>query len=141
VGRADTIHSADQSYNSKCGNPNWGRPIQHTPYVAIASEEQVRKLGLNEETCATSEELRHWCKHNKDRHPSIPYSRPMDVEQLVRLEIRNSCQSIPNVDSRSPPISNRLSKRLHIYCKFHCKFGPPESVPAHLRAPSVVLYC
>jgi len=48
VGRADTIHSADQSYNSKCGNPNWGRPIQRTPYVAIAFEELVRKLGLNE---------------------------------------------------------------------------------------------
>ena len=48
-------------------NPNWGKPIRHAPYVATAFEEQVQQLSLNEQTCATSEELRQWCEHNKDR--------------------------------------------------------------------------
>ena len=51
------------------GNPNWasGRPAQMLPRLPTAFEEQVQKLGLNEQNCATSEELRHWCKSNKDR--------------------------------------------------------------------------
>ena len=51
----------------KRGNPNWGRPVQHAPYVATAFEQQAQKLGLTEQTCVTSEELRHWCERNKDR--------------------------------------------------------------------------
>jgi hypothetical protein len=51
----------------KRGNPNWGRPIQHAPYAATAFEEQVQKLGLTEQTCVASTELRQWCKRNKDR--------------------------------------------------------------------------
>jgi hypothetical protein len=46
----------------KRGNPNWGR-------LPTAFEEQVQRLGLDEENCATSEELqkqmREWRKHNK----------------------------------------------------------------------------
>jgi hypothetical protein len=50
-------------------NPNWasGRPAQMLPRLPTAFEEQVQKLGLNEQTCATSEELRQWCERNKDR--------------------------------------------------------------------------
>jgi len=52
----------------KRGNPNWGRPIfQHAPYVATAFEEQAQKLGLTEQTCVSSEEMRQWCERNKDR--------------------------------------------------------------------------
>jgi len=51
------------------GNPTWGsgQPAQLQPGLATAFEEQVRKLGLNETTCATSERLRQWCERNKDR--------------------------------------------------------------------------
>jgi hypothetical protein len=49
------------------GNPNWGKLIQHAPYVATAFEEQVKRLGLSEQTCETSEKLRQWCERNKDR--------------------------------------------------------------------------
>ena len=51
----------------KRGNPNWGKPIDPLPDVPTAFEEQVEKLGLNDQTCATSEELRQWCQRNKDR--------------------------------------------------------------------------
>jgi hypothetical protein len=37
------------------------------PRLPTAFEEQVRKLGLTEQTCVASEELRHWCERNKDR--------------------------------------------------------------------------
>ena len=30
-------------------------------------EEQLKKLGLNEQTCVDSTVLRRWCEHNKDR--------------------------------------------------------------------------
>jgi hypothetical protein len=51
----------------KRGNPNWGKPMEPVPAVPTAFEEQVQRLGLNEHTCVTSEELRQWCKRNKDR--------------------------------------------------------------------------
>jgi hypothetical protein len=35
--------------------------------VPTAFDEQAQKLGLNEQNCVGSEELRHWCKRNKDR--------------------------------------------------------------------------
>jgi hypothetical protein len=41
--------------------------MEASPNVPTAFETQVRKLGLNEQNCATSEELRQWCKSNKDR--------------------------------------------------------------------------
>ena len=51
------------------GNPTWGsgQPARLRTGLATAFEEQVRKFGLNETTCATSEELRQWCERNKDR--------------------------------------------------------------------------
>jgi len=51
----------------KRGNPNWGKPTKPVPAVPTAFEEQVQKLGLNEQTFATSEKLKHWCERNKDR--------------------------------------------------------------------------
>ena len=47
---------------------------QHTPttsYLATAFQEQVRKRGLNTQTCVASEELRRWCERNKN-HCYIP---------------------------------------------------------------------
>lgn len=41
--------------------------MEASPNVPTAFEEQVQKLGLNEQTCATSEKLRQWCQSNKDR--------------------------------------------------------------------------
>jgi hypothetical protein len=37
------------------------------PRLPTAFEEQLRKLGLTEQTCVASEELRQWCERNKDR--------------------------------------------------------------------------
>jgi hypothetical protein len=53
----------------KRGNPIWGsgRSLQAPPAVATAFEEQIQKLGLNEQICATSETLKQWCERNKDR--------------------------------------------------------------------------
>jgi hypothetical protein len=51
----------------KRGNPNWGKPMQAAPDIPTAFEEQVQKLKLNEQTCATSETLKQWCERNKDR--------------------------------------------------------------------------
>ena len=42
----------------KRGNPNWGRPMKPVPEVLTAFEEQVQELGLTEQTCVVSEELR-----------------------------------------------------------------------------------
>jgi hypothetical protein len=41
--------------------------MEAAPNVPTAFEEQVEKLGLNEQTCVASEELRRWCERNKDR--------------------------------------------------------------------------
>ena len=51
----------------KRGNPNWGKLMEPAPDLPTAFEEQVKKLGLSEQTCATSEKLREWCERNKDR--------------------------------------------------------------------------
>jgi hypothetical protein len=56
----------------KPGNPNWASgQFRRLPQVPTAFDEQVRRLGLNDQTCATSEALRRWCEHNKD-HCYIP---------------------------------------------------------------------
>jgi len=51
------------------GNPNWGKP---TPLISRSVmvtefEKQVRQLRLTESNCAGSDELRVWCKRNKNR--------------------------------------------------------------------------
>jgi hypothetical protein len=53
-------------------NPNWASgQLRRVPRVPTAFDEEVRRLGLNDQTCATSEVLRRWCEHNKD-HCYIP---------------------------------------------------------------------
>jgi hypothetical protein len=39
----------------------------YQPDIATAFEAEVRRLGLNTQTCASSKELRRWCERNKDR--------------------------------------------------------------------------
>jgi len=41
---------------------------RHAPYVATAFEQQAQKLGLTEQTYESSEEMRQWCRRNKDRY-------------------------------------------------------------------------
>ena len=41
--------------------------MEAAPDVPTAFEEQVQRLGLNEQTFATSEKLKQWCERNKDR--------------------------------------------------------------------------
>src|SRR5579864_1969070 len=53
---------------SRRESPKWG---PRGPGLATAFEEQIRKLGLTETNCITSEELRQWCEHNKN-HCYIP---------------------------------------------------------------------
>jgi len=36
--------------------------------MPTAFEWQLRRLGLNEQTCLKSKELKEWCECNKDRH-------------------------------------------------------------------------
>jgi hypothetical protein len=48
-----------------CGPGN--DPPKMQPRLPTAFEEQVQKLGLTEQTCVASEELRRWCERNKDR--------------------------------------------------------------------------
>ena len=55
------------------GNPNWGKSRDPVPAVPTAFEEQVEKLGLDEQNYATSEKLKQWCERNKD-HCYIPES-------------------------------------------------------------------
>jgi hypothetical protein len=51
----------------KRGNSRWGQQVELAPAVPTEFEEQVKKLGLNEQTCVASEKLRQWCERNKDR--------------------------------------------------------------------------
>ncbi len=53
----------------KRGNPNWGsgRPVRVGPALPTEFEMQVRRLGLSQQTCADSTELRRWCERNRNR--------------------------------------------------------------------------
>ena len=37
------------------------------PAIATAFETEVRRLGLNMQTCASSTKLQQWCERNKNR--------------------------------------------------------------------------
>jgi hypothetical protein len=51
----------------RLGNPKWtSGQDPRMPQLPTAFEEQVKKLGLNEQTCATSEALQQWYERNKD---------------------------------------------------------------------------
>jgi hypothetical protein len=49
--------------------PNFagGRPAEIRPQGPTGFEAEVRRLGLNDQTCEGSRELRKWCERNKDR--------------------------------------------------------------------------
>jgi len=53
----------------KRGNPGWtsGRPAKLRPCLATAFEQEVRRLGLDEQNYIGSAKLRQWCQDNKDR--------------------------------------------------------------------------
>jgi hypothetical protein len=51
----------------KRGNPNWTQPLPHIPYAPTEFETQVRRLGLTDQTCVASSELRRWCDRNRNR--------------------------------------------------------------------------
>lgn len=54
------------------GNPNWTSGLlPQIPRLPTEFEKQVQKLGLNEQTCATSEKLAQWCERNRN-HCYIP---------------------------------------------------------------------
>jgi hypothetical protein len=40
--------------------------MSHLLTMPTAFEREVRRLGLNEQTCVASRELRQWCERNKD---------------------------------------------------------------------------
>lgn len=50
-------------------NSNWssGGPVTSRPAGNTGFEKELRRLGLNERTCAASRELKAWCERNKDR--------------------------------------------------------------------------
>jgi len=53
----------------KGGDPGWssGRPAKLRPCLPTGFEEEVRRLGLDEQNYIGSAKLRQWCQDNKDR--------------------------------------------------------------------------
>jgi len=52
----------------KRGNPNWGKPPEVKPASAPTEFElRARSLRLQESNYANSDDLRAWCKANKNR--------------------------------------------------------------------------
>ena len=50
------------------GNPNWGKAaLSAPPDIATQFENEVRRLGLNKDTCVASVELRSWCERNRNQ--------------------------------------------------------------------------
>ena len=51
------------------GNPGWssGRPAKVHASAPTEFEMQARRLGLTEESYESSDPLRRWCEHNRDR--------------------------------------------------------------------------
>ena len=61
------IEKKDVPMTRKRGNPNWGNGrFPRVPALPTAFEKQVHRLGLNEQTYATSDQLAQWCEHNKN---------------------------------------------------------------------------
>jgi hypothetical protein len=55
------------AHNSR--KPNWasGRLAEIRPQAPTDFEKEVRRLGLDEQACEGSRELKKWCERNKDR--------------------------------------------------------------------------
>jgi hypothetical protein len=49
------------------GNPNWGKFRSPGPAMPTEFELQVRRLRLSPESYAFSDELRTWCRVNRNR--------------------------------------------------------------------------
>ena len=50
------------------GNPNWGKSVPSSGLAVLTRfEREMRRLGLNKETCTGSSELRRWCERNRDQ--------------------------------------------------------------------------
>jgi len=49
------------------GNPNWGQPQHCLPAVPTEFEMQVKRLGLTKPEYVSSNDLRCWCEHNRNR--------------------------------------------------------------------------
>ena len=50
------------------GNPNWGKAaLSAPPSIATQFDNEVRRLGLNKDTCVASVELRSWCERNRNQ--------------------------------------------------------------------------
>ena len=65
------------------------------PDVPTAFEEQVKKLRLNEQTCVASEELKQWCKRNKDRcYIRCPVEVPATLRRPGMQEVRGHVANI-----------------------------------------------
>ncbi len=54
-------------HNSRKRNWASGRPADIRPQSPTGFEAEVRRLGLDEQTCEGSRELKKWCERNKDR--------------------------------------------------------------------------
>jgi len=54
---------------TKPGNPGWssGKPMAVPASAPTEFERQAKRLGLSEDGYATSDQLRRWCEHNRDR--------------------------------------------------------------------------
>jgi len=53
----------------KPGNPGWssGKPTVVPASVPTEFERQAKRLGLSEDGYSSSDQLRRWCEHNRDR--------------------------------------------------------------------------
>jgi hypothetical protein len=51
----------------KRGNPNWGRPMPPSRVLLTEFEMQARRLHLAPEEYVSSDELRYWCRLNRNR--------------------------------------------------------------------------
>jgi hypothetical protein len=61
------IEKKDVPMTRKRGNPNWGNGrFPRILALPTAFDKQVHRLGLNEQTCATSEQLAQWRERNKN---------------------------------------------------------------------------
>lgn len=52
---------------AKRGNPEWGKPFQHSPAAPTEFDTQVVRLRLTQAQFLASQELRRWCEHNRNR--------------------------------------------------------------------------
>jgi hypothetical protein len=64
------VDAASLAMPLRRGNPNWGSGQQPriAPAAATEFEWKLQELGLTNETCVSSVQLRSWCAQNKNRY-------------------------------------------------------------------------